>query len=207
MSGALHHTVTGPVATPASYRDVYSGRLLLCAGGRSLWPDVAELGGIRGVWEAVRDGDLAGVMVVNVLAFTMPLRVEHIVSIHAEAMANFVNWRNRTHKDERRMTHSMFDGEAVEHVWKFDMQAGCSGLFAALVGCAVGYDEIWLAGCPEDKNGHFYDPPAETYAYTHYGGLQQWEYARDALFGGRVKSLSGNTARVLGRPAALGEAA
>lgn len=73
---------------------------------------------------------------------------------------------------------------------------GSSALFGVYVGLALGYDKITLAGCPLDRNGHFYDLDhtvrwtGETY--------QAWlDFARDPR-SSRVESLSGYTKQILG---------
>lgn len=80
--------------------------------------------------------------------------------------------------------------------------AGLSGESAAVVGCALGYDEITLAGLPADHGGHYYPEPivpgVETLqSYGLTDAIRRWEWLRDNYFQGRVKSLSGNTREIL----------
>jgi len=79
---------------------------------------------------------------------------------------------------------------------------GSSGLFAAYIGLAMGYEKIVLAGCPLDKNGHWYwegleentGPNWKDEDYTSWLEFAHEEKAQ------KVKSMSGFTAKVLGVP-------
>ena len=70
-----------------------------------------------------------------------------------------------------------------------------------MVGLALGYERIIIAGIPLDGNGHFFDPPgAITKQFTGTNIKMEWDNARDKYFNGRVKSLSGNSRDWLGEP-------
>ena len=77
---------------------------------------------------------------------------------------------------------------------------GSSALFATLVGLAMGYEEIVLAGCPLDQEGHYYfDLTPETAGPCWLGmDFMAWlDFAKtdDAA---KVRSMSGYTRDILG---------
>lgn len=76
---------------------------------------------------------------------------------------------------------------------------GTIAMFAVLVLSSMDYDRIILAGVPMlDKSGHFYSPPWE-----RAGGMSvQWDIWEEHApqLRHRVRSMSGNTLGILGRP-------
>jgi hypothetical protein len=67
----------------------------------------------------------------------------------------------------------------------------------------LGYEEIVLAGIPMDNAGHYFDPPWVATDLADSAVATVWREARDRVFDGRVKSLSGNTRDWLGAPVEL----
>ena len=99
--------------------------------------------------------------------------------------------------------HSHQPADQVNHIWPLAREGGTSGLFAAVIGILMGYDQIILAGVPCDNTPHFFDPPwLET--QTHMFGLEscynEWKAWRNEvpIFKDKVRSLSGNTRDLLG---------
>ena len=168
--------------------------LLVCASGRTLWDDLARYGQRRG-----------HVMAVNWAGCHLPLKIDHWASLHPDMLVHWLAlhaiWRGH---EGHVWTHSHKPWAGVEFTWDFELQPACSGFFAALLGLALGYDCVVLAGCPETLDGHYYDTPGSPGSYTtNYGHQGMWIGARDTCFAGRVKSLSGNTRDWLGAPDGL----
>jgi hypothetical protein len=70
-----------------------------------------------------------------------------------------------------------------------------------MVGLALGYDKIILAGVPIDGTGHFFDPPGKVVnQFLGTNIKEEWNNANRNYFKGRVKSLSGRTREWLGEP-------
>lgn len=80
---------------------------------------------------------------------------------------------------------------------------GSSAMFATLAGLAMGYQKIILAGCPMDQEGHWYfDPKGPDTLGPMWIGVDfmAWiDFAREpeAFI---VRSMSGYTAKLLGKP-------
>jgi len=75
---------------------------------------------------------------------------------------------------------------------------GSTALFAVLIGLAMGYHRIVLAGCPMDSKGHWYNE-GETYGpkwtFESYQSWFEFAVLQDAF---KVSSMSGYTATLLG---------
>ena len=70
-----------------------------------------------------------------------------------------------------------------------------------MIGLALGYNKIILAGVPLDGSGHFFDPPdKETKQFSGQNIDLEWKWANDKYIKGRVKSLSGRTKEWFGEP-------
>lgn len=79
---------------------------------------------------------------------------------------------------------------------------GSSAMFATLAGFAMGYEKIVLAGCPIDHGGHWYfaDKNKETLGPIWLGAdLMAWIDFKEQAESSRVRSMSGYTAKILGR--------
>lgn len=84
---------------------------------------------------------------------------------------------------------------------------GSSALFAVLAGLYMGFKRIILAGCPLDTNGHWYfgDELYESIPQDVYGPIwlgydfMAWLDFREHKEAERVKSVSGYTAKILGK--------
>lgn len=86
---------------------------------------------------------------------------------------------------------------AANYLWPGMNASGSSGLFAVKVALEAGFDRIILAGVPMQAAGaHFFNPAewAEVGSFT-----EAWRIALPRIQG-RVKSMSGWTAELLGRP-------
>jgi hypothetical protein len=129
-------------------------------------------------------------------------RLRHWVTLHAEYMPGWMAFR-KGHlygSGDSPMTHSHKVKPGVEVVWPMGQLGGTSGLYACFVGLLLGYTEIVLAGIPMTGSGHYFDPPWYGSEFQDRPNELVWKWARDNVFEGRVKSLSGLTKQWLGAP-------
>ena len=103
-------------------------------------------------------------------------------------------------------SHAEFGAEKTLPVTGHHLKGlGTSPLSACYVGLELGYDQILLAGVPLDDSGHYFDPEDihtnrfHQDFYKQEAELKWWKAAMND-FEERVKSLSGNTRKLLGGP-------
>ena len=178
------------------------------------------IGASRNVWQDYWDAPTkqADKMAVGNVSLFCPDKLDYIASMHRECLSAMKELRQHTvrfkwHRNENPETHGYgiwpktFNGVQipgkgiVDRAWTptdlgMTPNGGSSGLFAALVGLKLGYDEIILCGCPAD-NGNFYDPEWVSDNFTKKRKV--WLGAKE-FFDGRVKSMSGYTRSILGGP-------
>lgn len=171
----------------------FDGPLLVMGGAACVRDDLLQ---IDGEWTGAR-------MAVNDIGAHYHGTLDHWVTLHPEYMAGWHKFRMGHNYGDRGyvFTHSDRHADAIGYVWDIDNVGGSSGLFACFVGLLLGYSEIVLAGVPCDNQPHYFDP------LPSYGGSLGdpateivWQRARDEIFHGRVKSLSGRTRAWLGAP-------
>lgn len=107
--------------------------------------------------------------------------------------------------------HTMGDWEWFDIDWGIEnceihpddiLWHGSTSLFAAYIGIEMGYQKIVMAGCPLDKNGHWYfaDLDENTGPNWKQQSYDAWmEFAMDKK-SDQARSFSGFTAEVLGIP-------
>lgn len=176
---------------PALGRD--KGALLIMGGAACVWADYARLRPWRGE-----------IMAINDIGQFLPEIVRHWATLHPEYAAGWKQYRAGHCLGEGLPVamHAPRHRPGVTQVWELGNLGETSGLFACFVGLMLGYDDITLAGVPADNSGHFFDPPWRQASGTDPRmSFQVWSWARDEIFCGRVRSLSGNTAAWLGEPA------
>jgi hypothetical protein len=171
----------------------FAGPLLVMGGAACVRDDLLAL---DVTWTGAR-------MAVNDIGAHYHGTIDHWVTLHPEYMAGWHRYRmghnygNRGHV----YTHSDKPADGIQFVWSMANLGGSSGLFACFVGLLLGYSPIVLAGVPCDSQPHYFDPLP-----TYRGSLDDpatetvWCWARDTVFAGRVKSLSGRTRAWLGAP-------
>ena len=161
----------------------FRGPLMIMGGGPSVWDDADSL------------SLQCDIMCVNDIGMYVP-GVRHWYSHHADRLPGWAVVRAFHHKPVQHY-HTVLAGKAQpgHHVWPFPSM-GTSSLGACYTGLALGYDEIYLAGIPLDNSGHFFDPTPSN--FVNEGRQDIWERARDEVFEGRVKSLSGRSKEILG---------
>lgn len=173
-----------------------SGPLLVCCTAACVWDDLRSF-----------NYDGYDVMAIADMMTYFPGPLAHGVSLHDDWMMSyaFQQFYRGSHANWPPMkTHSGIStkkNDWVKYVWPLHRDGGTSGLFGVLIGLLMGYDRIVVAGSPLDDGPHFWEPPwIKREFYGRPTILKEWERARDAVFDGRVKSLSGNTRELLGAP-------
>ncbi|MFQ5622443.1 MAG: hypothetical protein ACE5FS_03505 [Paracoccaceae bacterium] len=161
----------------------FSGRLTIAGGGRCVWSD------LEGHW----NGD---VMCVNDIGMHFPGQVRHWYSNDAKMLAKWSAARRPllVARQERAILHHSCNPGHIHWPWPGH---GSSGLNAVYTGLGLGYDEIFLAGMPLDDSGHYFDPPWVKTNFVREVPERYWIRARDHIFKGRVKSLSGRSKEIL----------
>lgn len=177
----------------------YSGVLAVCASGHTLWDDLYSLGH-RDVWDQNFD-----IMAVNDAGMHIPHKLTHWYSNDYEWLPKWVAARRPRFVKEGRMweprggesitTHSCYNAPGAM-IWPWP-GGGTSTLYGVYTGLALGYSEIVVCGAPLDNGPHYFDPPWQPTTFAKCGDFKSWQNARDRIFEGRVRSLSGNTKRIL----------
>lgn len=122
-------------------------------------------------------------------------------SLHAEKLHGWLDAREANgYATPWRVFAKAGSGRGFDETeWRFDGQThtGSSGLFA--LRCALvnlGADKAVLCGVPMAAMPHYFDEADWTGAPRHWAG---WQQALPTI-ASRVRSMSGNTQRVLGAP-------
>lgn len=193
---------------PPGWVGKHAGPLLILGGGRCVWDDW------KAATIAVRNSPRAfngAVMAINDIGQYLHGLLHHWVTLHPEYMPGWLAFRMGHLYGEgvRPTTHSYKAGEGIDRVWPGAIVGGAGGLAAAMIGLMLGHEPCILAGIPMDGSGHFFDPPDSdsTHDLTQWNTQQAWRDYNLQFFGGRVKSLSGNTRKWLGAPDGIKEAA
>lgn len=184
----------------------YGGYLVICGDAIGIWNDL-EMFGCRdstGCGKVSKTG--WHFMTVNKMVEVFPGNIEHCYSNSPSCLRRFVAARRDEYAiefDGPRHTHSLSQG--CDHVWPFGGH-GTSGLGAALVAVALGYQRIVLCGMPLDDGPHNGEPPWRKTAFASSeaaGGVRtgrngHWWTAKQTAFEGKVRSMSGRTRDWLG---------
>jgi hypothetical protein len=167
------------------------GPLLILGGGATVWED---FGRVR-PW----GGEI---MAVNDVGAYVHEPIRHWVTLHPEFMPGWRYFRRKhLYGAGYSLTcHAPKPGVEIDQVWHIENRGGSSGLFGCFVGLMLGYDPIVLAGVPMDNSRHFFDPPWYGHELGDRANEIVWREARDLIFEGRVRSLSGRTMHWLGAP-------
>jgi hypothetical protein len=176
------------------------------------------LGSARCIWEDLDKIDLTKVEVIAINNMIMHFkgRVHHGISLHPEEppLWRQLRWTNQceesyvvthSHRFPTHIKHPSGEFKTehgLDYIWVIEGgRGGSSGLFACMVGLALGYDKIILAGIPIDGTGHFFDPPGKVVnQFLGQNIKEEWDNANLNYFKGRVKSMSGRTKEWLGYP-------
>lgn len=175
--------------------------LAICASGHTLWDDLSKVPGFnKDVW--VQNFDI---MAINDAGMHIPYKIAHWYSndgwLKYWAKARRPHFPNqegpRGARNENIKFHSwtMISDLPGLNVWELQ-GGGTSTLNGAL--CArkyLGYEKIYICGCPLDNGPHYFDPPwiKSSFENTHELGI--WESMKSEL--PQVISMSGNTKKIL----------
>lgn len=200
--------IKGGGNAPPPVAGQFSGTLLVMGGGRTIWEDLEKFPhqGDLGTHES-SSFVAADVMAINDIGAYYHHTIRHWATLHTDYMAGWMKYRlghnygNRGHV----FTHGQRPDPAIQFVWDLEAQGGTSGLFGVLVGLLLGYQKIVLAGMPMDNSGHFFGPSSkavqdDSTCFADRVVTGTWQWARDNVFKGRVRSLSGRTRERLGEP-------
>ena len=146
-------------------------------------------------------------MAINDQIERLNLPVLHAVSLHTDCLIWWSLLRRsihtmkgwfHTHSDHIPDEETYGRHSIPAWVWETKWQGGSSSLLGVVVGLAMGYEEIVLAGVPLDTSAGNCCHAGLPHPYECF--LAAWEEANREVFNGRVKSLSGNTRELLGEP-------
>ena len=173
-----------------------SGPALILGSGACVWDDLLALKDLPAIYISVAE---AGMFLHLAGAFQKG-RLRHWVSIHPEYFPVY-RFYAQTYQDASILYHTQKEDPqyGVDCAWNIQQQyvGGTSSLLATFVALGLGFAPVILCGVPLDRSSYFYGPPNEQSNFLTV--LPHWEKAQD-IFAGRVKSMSGNTAALLGRP-------
>lgn len=185
----------------------------MIGGGRCVWDDLERFGDMQyaGTKRRGPDGDKLDYakdfkgarFAVNDIGQHYMGHIDHWCTLHPEFMGGWLHFR-QTHVmsgGQSPMTHSDKHSHNIDTWWQLNTMEGTSGLLGVFVALLMGYDPVIVAGIPMDGTGHYFDPPG--YCQTEFAQRhirQPWENAARDIFDGRVKSMSGWTAQLLGTP-------
>ena len=166
----------------------YSGSLHIIGGGRNVWEDIEN------------NKPTGDVMAINDVGMYWPKALVHWYSNHAPHLpiwAQARTFRKGMKDNPVQHLHSCYEG--VKWRWPFG-GTGTSSLNAVYVALGLGYAPIVLCGIPLDDSGNFFDPHWVRSNFRREAHYDVWEFARDQVFDGKVKSMSGMSRQMLGAP-------
>lgn len=171
---------------------------LLLGGAKSLWDDLAQLEElVGGTWPHT-------VFAINDSGWAYPHRIHYWVSLHQEKMPGWMERRREsgfpmdgievwggswvTKQDDSKLSW-------VDHILPVRL-VGSSGFHAVEIALHLGHTRVVIAGMPMDFGPHFDRPGPWDSAMFH---RPAWEQSAEH-WQNLVRSLSGWTAELLGRP-------
>lgn len=182
----------------------FKGRgVVVCGDAACVWADLEAFGCRDNSGRGMVRKDGFDFLTINRMVETFPGEIAHCYSNEPWLLDKFIAARRHEYRrefGEPAHTHSCNKGARWRWPWG---GYGTSGLGASLVGLALGYDTVVLAGIPLDNSPHNGEPPWRkcTFATEPPGKVNHnWERAIKLAFQGRVKSLSGRTREWLGPP-------
>ena len=132
--------------------------------------------------------------------------IHHAVSLHKRILPAVKLLRVEKSMLEKITTHSCLHHDGVDVVWNLHNSGGTSGLFAVKIALLLGYEKIIVCGVPMDNSGHYFDPDdVNVNQAAKFGDdkatIAPWsDIAKREVPKQRVRSMSGRTATILGKP-------
>jgi hypothetical protein len=177
-------------------------------------PNMLILGGGKGLWEdyfAAREVmPSSHIMCVNDIAAQFKAeKIQHAVSLHHRLLPAVCIMRKEKGMLEKVCRHSSSRGareDSADVYWCMQNGGGTSGLFATKIAIAMGSKHIILCGLPIDSSGHYFDPPTPEdnrttkFAENHSSFAEWRDMKKSKLVMSRVRSMSGNTGNLFGKP-------
>ena len=183
----------------------YKGKkLVICGDASCVWGDLERFGCKVSQGRGLVFKNGWHFMTVNKLVECFPGNIEHCYSNEGDRLKLFVEARRNEYRAEFSGPEHLHARRGVKWCWPWRGN-GSSALGACLTSVHLGYDEIVLAGVPLDNSPHNGEPPWRRCTFeqdctTSGGGPHlAWKEAIKT-FGGKVKSLSGQTREWLGEP-------
>jgi len=175
------------------------------------YPDMLILGGGVCVWDDYKQAREAMpksyIMCVNDIGAQFKAeQIQHIVSLHHKLLNAVMAFRKEKSMLESVCSHSDIAASGVDCVWNIVNNGGTSGLFALKICLILGCKKIILCGIPMDGGGHYFDPPNaslnSTARFDSKAMFYPWlDVHRDlGPIRERVRSMSGKTAKLFGKP-------
>lgn len=162
------------------------------------------LGGAEGMWEeAARARELFTpdlVIATNHAGRDLEGPLDHWASFHVELFPMWIEARRRAGRPDAGTLWSANRRPAsckIPDLRRVANWGGSSGLLAVTVGLELGCTHMVLAGVPLDYTKGHYDNPKPWRDGANY--RRGW-LKHEPLFRGKVRSLSGWTAELCGRP-------
>src|SRR3990167_2106243 len=163
----------------------------------------AVLGGALGVWDeyealmAMAPVDV--VIATNSAGRDFPGEFDHWVSFHAEL---FPHWLERRRRDGQPDPGRFWTINAKRPandvpVTRVPNWGGSTGLVAVTVALQLGIERVVLCGVPLTREGEHYDKPGSWRDAPNY---RKGFLSHMPEMGGKVRSFSGYTAEILGKP-------
>lgn len=185
--------------------------LLVCGSGRTLFPDLQAVADLTGpLDECGIPADLHedfDIMAINDAFLALP-HVDFLASYHDELIWSWLMLRgpreyvNNEYKTTwRGVTYSQRRNKGVKQVRVMKNGGGSSSFYGVEIGLEEGYDRIILCGVPFDVKGRFYHAPwMKGHNYAASDGWEAWVKAKEAGELDAVRSMSGMTCELLGKP-------
>lgn len=163
-----------------------AGAVTIIGGARCVWDDIAKLN--------MRErGDI---MVVNDIGCYLDWPLDHWISMHKINLRHWVSLR-RGHSmafNQGFKSHTQESFESINNAWYITDPMPYSGVYAAQVALALGYEKITLVGIPQDDSPKLFDPPwLEGQTHSDSNKKIQEIADKNPEFKRCVRSLSGNT--------------
>lgn len=139
-----------------------------------------------------------------------PWEVTHYADVDADAGKWVVENLFKVHpRAGTPITHTLGDVAWFDVGWEIEdcpissdeiLWHGSTALFSVLIGLAMGYRRIVLAGAPMDSKGHWYFPEEKKGPRWTMESYQAWFEFAGSERASKVSSMSGYTGLLLGNP-------